>query len=297
MTSLSVIIPATDGPATLGACVDAIAATGADPEIIVVTEAPGHGASAARNRGVEDAHGDVIVFVDADVAVHPDALRRIRDAFEADPSLTAIFGAYDAAPSAPGTVSRFRNLLHHHVHHQGAGEARTFWTGLGAMRRAAFEEVGGFDPAVHGIEDVELGARLIDAGGRIRLDPAVAGTHLKRWTLWSMVRTDLLMRGVPWVRMMLRRRRVTGTLNLGARHRASALASLALAGAILTRRPGLAAAGLGVLVVANRDFYALLVRRLGPARAPAGVALHVVHHLTAVAAVPVGVALHLAKRG
>ncbi|MGH7896935.1 MAG: acetone carboxylase subunit gamma, partial [Candidatus Binatia bacterium] len=41
--------------------------------------------------------------------------------------------------------SRFRNLLHRHVHQEGAGPATTFWAGLGAIRREAFERVGGFD--------------------------------------------------------------------------------------------------------------------------------------------------------
>ena len=295
---LSVIVPATDAPATLPECLAGLAAAGGADEVIVVTEPPRTGPSAARNRGVEDAAGDVLVFVDADVVVHPDALGRIRDAFTADPSLTALFGAYDAAPPARGTVSRFRNLLHHHVHQQAAGEATTFWTGLGAVRREAFLGVGGFDPdpRLNYVEDIELGVRLADAGARIRLDPAIAGTHLKRWSLRSMVRTDLRHRGVPWVRLMLRRRELSGALNLGARHRVSALASLAIAYGLLARRPAVATGALAVVVVANRELYRLLLHRLGPAGAVAGVGLHVVHHLSGVAAVPVGVAQHLWDR-
>ena len=57
--------------------------------------------------------------------------------FAADPTLSALFGAYDDLPAAPGIVSNFRNLLHHHVHHRNAGPAETFWTGLGAVRRRA----------------------------------------------------------------------------------------------------------------------------------------------------------------
>ena len=293
---LSVIVPATDRPVTLDACLTALAQAGSADEIIVVTNAPRGGPSAARNRGVEDARGEIVVFIDADVAVHPDALGRIRDAFAADPSLTALFGSYDAAPAAAGTVSRFRNLLHHHIHQRAAGPASTFWSGLGAVRRAPFEGVGGFDPAMRYVEDIDLGLRLADRGATIRLDPGIAGTHLKRWTLAGMVRTDLLHRGVPWVRLTLRRREASGALNLGPRHRLSAVASLVLVGAVVARRPGVGAAALAALLVANRDFYALLAQRLGPAGAVAGVGLHVLHHLTAVASVPVGVILHLTER-
>lgn len=297
MTRMSVIVPATDAPATLDACLAAIAAAGVADEIVVVRAAEGPGPAWARNRGVADAAGDLLVFVDADVVVHADALARIRDRFAADASLAALFGAYDDAPADPGLVSAFRNLLHHHVHAGAGGDATTFWTGLGAVRREAFAGVGGFDPhpRLHYIEDIDLGVRLGDAGRRIVLDPSVRGTHLKRWTLGGMVRTDLRHRGVPWVRLMLRRRRASGALNLGTRHRVSAVASVALVAAVVARRPAAGAAALAVILVANRDLYALLARRLGARGAAAGVALHVLHHLVAVAAVPLGIAQHLAE--
>jgi hypothetical protein len=76
-----------------------------------------------RNRGARQARGEIIVFVDSDVRVHPDAFARIRKAFGDDPELTALFGAYDDDPACRQTVSQFRNLLHHHVHRRAAGDA------------------------------------------------------------------------------------------------------------------------------------------------------------------------------
>ena len=35
-----------------------------------------HGPAYARNRGFEASRGDVVIFIDADVCVHPDTLRR-----------------------------------------------------------------------------------------------------------------------------------------------------------------------------------------------------------------------------
>ena len=75
----------------------------------------------------------MLLFIDADVVVHPDVVARIRQAFEEEPSLAAVFGSYDANPRAPGIVSRYRNLLHHFVHQRGHREAATFWAGLGAV--------------------------------------------------------------------------------------------------------------------------------------------------------------------
>jgi GT2 family glycosyltransferase len=301
MTALSVVVPATDRPPTLSRCTAALqaaadAAGGA--EVIVVDGPSTLGVCAARNAGVRRACGDVVVFVDSDVEVHRDALVRLRAAFAADPGVTAVFGSYDDAPPG-GTVTAFRNLLHHHVHHTAAGPATTFWSGLGAVRRDAFLAVGGFDgdrfphPSV---EDVDLGARLVAAGAQIVLDPTVQGTHLKAWTLRSMVRTDFAHRGVPWVALLLRSGRGSTALNLGWRHRASATACAGGVVGLLARRPAVPLAALLALLGLNRGFYGLLTRRRGLGAAVAGVGLHAVHHLTAVAAVPVGVAVHLRDR-
>jgi hypothetical protein len=138
--------------------------------------------------------------------------------------------------------------------------------------------------------------RLADGGARIRLDADLRGTHAKAWTLPDMVRTDLFRRGIPWVRVLLERRTGGTALNLGWRHRSSALLSVVGVVALARRKPGLLAAALAGLVLLNRPFYALLVRRRGPGEAAVGVGLHALHHLTAVAAVPLGALAHLLER-
>jgi hypothetical protein len=294
VSSISAIVPATDRPPTLPACLTALEVAGAD-EVIVVDTPSGLGPAGARNAGVRRATGELLVFVDSDVLVHPDALTRLRAAFAEDDGLVAVFGSYDDRVATLGTVASFRNLLHHVVHQRSAGEARTFWAGLGAVRRDAFASVGGFDAARYphpSIEDIELGTRLATRG-RVLLDPRIQGTHLKEWTLGSMVTTDFTRRGVPWVELILDRGEVPATLNLGLRERASAVAALAATAALARRRPGFAAAALGAQVALNRDLYGLLLRRVGVQRAAAGVGLHVVHQLTAAASIPAGVVVAL----
>jgi GT2 family glycosyltransferase len=287
-----VVVPATNGPPTLERCLAALrAAAGPADEVVVVDGPATLGAVEARNVGAARALHDVIVFVDADVEVHSDALDRLRTAF-ADPETTAVFGSYDEAPSVATTVSTFRNLLHHHVHQSNAGPTQTFWTGLGAVRRGAFDAVGGFDAERYrgpSIEDIDLGRRLTERGARIHLDPAIQGKHLKTWTLRSLVWTDFAARGVPWVALMWRSRTVPTFLNLGLHHRVSAMASVGSVVALALGSIVMFAACLALLVALNRTFYLLLVRRQGVARAVVGVGLHALHHLVAAIAVPFGI--------
>jgi glycosyltransferase involved in cell wall biosynthesis len=184
-----------------------------------VVSLPGrpHGPGYARNRGVEVCSGEWIMFIDADVRIHADTLSHVVRIIESDPSIDAMFGAYDDAPDEPDFVSQYRNLLHRYVHLQGAGDASTFWAGCGAIRRSAYVAVGGFDEQRYPrpqIEDIELGYRLNDHGHRIVLRPEIQGAHLKRWRFLPSARTDLFDRGVPWVTLLLERRNLHQPANL-----------------------------------------------------------------------------------
>lgn len=296
---VTVVIPATNAPPTLDRCVAAIAASTLQPDEVIVVDAPaGAGPAAARNAGLERTTSEVVVFVDSDVVVAPDALARILRHFEDDQELVAVFGSYDDAVATGDIVSGFRNLLHHVIHHRHPGPAQTFWAGLGAVRRPVALAVGGFDAAryaVPSIEDIELGGRLARVG-TVLLDPTIQGTHLKRWSLWSMVATDFSRRGVPWVELLAEHRTKPATLNIGPRERISALSAVVAGAALLRRRPLVAGAALACQVALNRDLYAVLLRRLGPRGAAAACGLHTLHQLTAAAAVPVGLARHARRR-
>ena len=313
---LMVVVPAHQAAGTLGPCLDALLAAGFAPrDVVVVDDGSRDGTSAiardrdvrvltheaprrpaeARNAGARAAFGGVaesetqiVVFVDADVAVHPDVRGRIAARFEAERDLDALFGAYDTAPPAPAVVSRYRNLLHHFVHRRAHPDAETFWTGLGAVRRARFEGLGGFDPAWDYLEDVEFGLRLRAAGGRIRLDPAVQGTHLKAWTLGSMLRTDLWGRAIPWTRLLRVRAADLGSLNTAREHQLAA-GSVALLVACLLAAPLWPPAALGALAAAglfwgaNARFFAFLARLHGPLFALRAAPYHAAHYGAALA--------------
>src|SRR5204863_1468143 len=85
-------------------------------------------------------------------------------------------------------------------------------------------------------------------------------------------------------------------LNLGWRHRASAVASLFAAFSLLRGRWSRAVLALGTLVALNRSFYALLLRKRGRFGAMTGVGLHVVHHVLGALSVPIAL-LERLRRG
>lgn len=262
----------------------------------------------ARNRGSDAAQSEILAFVDADVCVHPSTVRRLVEALDDDPGATAVFGAYDQAPAAAGLISQYRNLLHHYVHVQNAGEADTFWAGCGAMRRADFVRAGGFDARRYPrpqIEDIALGYRLRALGCRLLLRPDIQATHLKRWTLRGMVRNDLFDRGVPWMHLLMEQPSIgPGTLNVRRREKVltglAGLAALALAVAVVTRSIAalaIAATCLLVVAAANEPFFRWLAGIRGAWFALRVVPLQLMHYLLNAAAVVIAAGQRAAGRG
>lgn len=329
VTFLSVVVPAHQGESVLPQVLAALRASDLPRErweLIVVDDAssdatariaaamadrvislPGrpHGPGYARNRGVEACRGEWIAFVDADVVVHPDTLRRLVEVAESAGGVDAVFGAYDDAPPAPQFISQYRNLLHRYTHQVGAGEAETFWAGCGAVRRQAFQSVGGFDEVRYPrpqIEDIELGYRIRDRGGRILLCPEIEGAHLKQWTWRGAVRTDLFDRGIPWVRLLLERgglsQRTSLNVTRGEQVKTAlvGLGLLMLATALVLRRWDTLLVGgvlLGGVALSNWRQFAWFAHVRGPFFALATVPMNLWYYLVSGACVAIGYVQHL----
>lgn len=303
---ISVVVPVHNGGRYLSHCLAALSAADGDFEIIVVDDASTDesgcvarmrgarllrlesraGPAAARNRGARQARGRVLLFVDADVLVHPSTITRVAAHFQAERPPAALFGSYDDAPDAANFVSQYKNLLHHFVHQQGNRKAGTFWGGCGAIRREIFFRVGGFDEkryAEPSIEDIELGYRLRDAGYEIILDRQVQVRHLKRWTFLSLLESDILCRAVPWSKLMLERGRVPYDLNLRMRERISASATLSALALLASGSafPFLLPAAvlpLAIVLILNRKLYAFFWRRRGALFLCGAAALHLLYY-------------------
>jgi glycosyltransferase involved in cell wall biosynthesis len=325
---MSVIVPVYQGASVLPRCLAALRASEMPEgswELIVVDDASTdataliaaefadavvrlpdrpRGPAYARNRGVEVARGEVVVFIDADVCVHTDTLRRFTTVFAHEPNVSAVFGAYDTEPDAPQLVSQYRNLLHHFVHWQSAGEAETFWGGCGAIRREVFIEAGRYDEWSYPrpqIEDVELGHRVRELGHLIVLRPEIQCTHLKRWTFRGVVTGDFRDRGVPWTRMLIQQGLATKTRTLNLRTVEklntilvwTSLAVLIGAAVMRSRQFAMLSALLFVLVlILNHSLYRFFLRTRGVLFAIAVIPLHTLYYITNGFAVMYGWTLH-----
>jgi glycosyltransferase involved in cell wall biosynthesis len=246
------------------------------------------GPGRARNRASTEARTPLLLFVDADVEVHTDAVGYLVAALQDVPGVAAAFGSYDNDPAHSGYVSRYANLRHHYVHQTAEIEASTFWSGFGMIRAQVFRSIGGFDAQFSrpSIEDIELGSRVVASGATIRLVRHALAKHHKRWTLRGLWTTDIFRRAIPWSRLIAERRSSGRVLNASSRERLAAfLAHLVLLSAVI----GLVAPcffGLAVLafllyVYTQASFLSLVYRRGGAGTATVGLALQWCYHLYA----------------
>jgi glycosyltransferase involved in cell wall biosynthesis len=320
---VSAIVAARNAVPTLARCLDALTAQATDEvEVIVVDdhstdetravasryelkliELPQHeGVAAARNRGAQAARGEVLLFIDADVVLAPGGIERVT-ATMLRPEVDAVFGSYDEDPDDTSIVSRFKNLAHHYFHQRSQLEATTFWGACGAVRREDFFAVGGFDEKrfkLPSIEDVELGYRLIDLGVRIVLDPELQVKHLKKWTLTSLVATDVTRRAIPWTLLWMEHRHLQSDLNFSSAQRVAAMVSVAMVLAIpLAFKNAYAWFALGALFLVafllNRGLFSLLLKKGGASLAVGGFLLQQLYYLYSIFGLAMGSALYFLR--
>ena len=332
-TDISIVVPVHNGAAYLAACLrgaqelrpaplecivvddgstDGSAQIAREAGALVVSSPGRRGPAYARNLGARTACGEIVLFVDADVVVAPDALERIAERFAEDRGRDAVIGSYDQAPASLDLVSQYRNLLHCYTHQHGQAQTCGFWTGCGAIRRAVFLAYGGFDEAHKRpcIEDVALGARLRQAGKQIWLDKGLQVKHLKRLSFWNVIKTDIMDRAFPWTLLILQQGEMPADLNLKWGQRFSVLgtgwAALAPALAVGLGVMGQAqlagaavlSAGIAVAAVAflNRDFYRFLARARSAWFAARAFPLHCLYFLCAGTGFVSGIAAHAYSR-
>jgi GT2 family glycosyltransferase len=160
--------------------------------LTVVEQGRNAGPAAARHRGVVEARGDLIVFLDDDVVPPPELLATHVDA-HGDHRETVVIGPMLGPPgrSCPAWVRWEEEHLRAQYEDMVAGRypcgPRQFYTGNASLWRARYLEAGGFDPRFKRAEDVELAYRLRDRGARFVFSSAAWVWHYswRSFESWS----------------------------------------------------------------------------------------------------------------
>jgi GT2 family glycosyltransferase len=156
------------------------------------------GPAAARNRGVTEARGELIVFLDDDVVPDPTLLAAHVHAHARHGDQTIVIGPmvlpqdWTLAPWSRWSQERLAEQYSAMARGDWAPTARQFYTGNTSLGRAHLTASGGFDPRFRRAEDVELGYRLAERGLRFVFCPEAVGYHYEERTFaaWLSIPYD-----------------------------------------------------------------------------------------------------------
>ena len=171
-----------------GSTQDIAGITAKFPEVRCIRQEP-QGLSVARNTGAAAASGEILAYTDDDCVVEPSWLIYLSRAFER-PEVAAAGGPN--IPPAPVNRSQACVIA------APGGPAHVLLTDTTAehipgcnmaIRRSAFDELGGFRPKYHAAgDDVDFCWRLLEAGHVIAFNAAAMVWHYRRFTVRAYLR-------------------------------------------------------------------------------------------------------------
>ena len=159
------VIVVSDGPDA------ATAALAARHDVTLISLARRSGANAARNAGVDAARGELVVFIDDDIAAPPGWLHSILDGAAATPAHDAYGGPITASleGGGPRGCGRERPLITTLDYGPRDRDVSLVWSANMAVRRAALDRIGPFDESLVGCgEEEDWLRRCTAAGGLVR---------------------------------------------------------------------------------------------------------------------------------
>lgn len=205
---ISVIIPLYNVECTIGPCLTAVFASRyADYEVIVIDDGSKDGCVAmaakfpvklirleknmglshARNIGVTHAQHDILVFIDADVMIRPEALTIIDSFFEQHADVSGVVGLLDENCPHDDFFSQYKNLYMNFTFNKVSSPISFLYGSIHALRKKDFQP---YDESLAYTEDTDLGQKLSANGKKIFLLKHLLVTHLKQYGFISILKND-----------------------------------------------------------------------------------------------------------
>ena len=251
------------------------------------------GVAAARNLGADHATGEILFFLDSDVALEPAAVANAVRILQAEPEVGAICGMYLPEPMfADSLIKQYRALQQYFWFNEIEGPIPGLHSALFGIRAEVFAEIGPFNPRLRYTEEQEYGFRLHERY-EVRATKQIRGRHDHDDRL-SVVLRKVFHRTRLGIPVWLRLRRLPGGAATGGRAASSAVFLLAALSLPLPLLFGPAAIAAPVLLLAgaiglDAGTYRYVFRHRGPAFGLYFVGVHALVNLTCAVAAGTGV--------
>ena len=283
--NFSVIVPAYNASRTIGSCLEAIFNSDfKDFEVVVIDDASNDstidiakkfpcrivetekrlGTHNIRNMAKNESRYGMLVYIDSDILIKPDALSKIERSFKEEPGLAAVVGVLSKEHPSNGYFSQYKNLYMHYILNKCPRYIDFIYGSFYAIKKEHFQEcwsLGRFG------EDTDLGMRLCKQNLRILLNKEIEVVHLKEYSFVSFLRNDFI---IPyyWAKIFIRQH---GWVTLAKKKRFSharsgQIFSIVLAGLtlpLLFISPLISAALVILFLLVNSGFFAFLYRQRG----------------------------------
>lgn len=153
-------------------------------DLLEVEKTRPHDVSAAKNEGAKHARGDALFFLDADMALEPNCLESLDEAYR-QPEVAGV--ACRVLPLGGNGMEcmmyQINNILAWVANRVGIHELSYF--SCHSYRKDHFEEVGGFREDLLACEDLDLSLRLRHLGRYIVTPRTTLWTSPRRLREWS----------------------------------------------------------------------------------------------------------------